>query len=165
MAPATDERGAWNIEGLAARITAVLRGMVGEGTLREAELARMVVPVYHRRAAEFEAPFADPGLGLVVEERSLDRVPDPLWGAFRASGDAAALAVGYAGFARAAFGPTLARALDPDRSADDRRAFVARLEAGLKVSTIAEPAALCAPVVMTMLIAKPRRSDETDEPF
>jgi hypothetical protein len=155
VVPATDHGGVWSMERLAAGITAVLQAMVADGSLREAEFRRMVVPTYHRNRAEFEAPFADPDLDLVVEAQSLASVPDPLWEAFRMTGDTAALANGYAGIVRAAFGPTLANALDADRSADERRAFVTRLEAGIRERTIAAPSPLCVPVIMTMLIAKP----------
>jgi salicylate 1-O-methyltransferase len=154
VVPVMDQDGSWGIGELAARTTAALGEMVRDGALREAELARMVVPVYNRTAAELVAPFADRTLGLVVEARSLDRTPDPLWRAYRASGDAAALAAGYAGFVRAAFGPTLAGALDPDRSPDERGAFVARLEAGVGARVAGASGPLFNAAIMSMLIAK-----------
>jgi hypothetical protein len=155
VVPATDEHGIASMQPLTGQVTAVLQAMVADGSLRAAELARMVVPIYHRSLAEFEAPFNDPALGLTIEALSLDHVVDPLWQAYQADGDVAALARGYAGFARAAFGPTLAGALDPDRAPEARRAFVARLEAGLRDRAAAAPAPWCTPVIMTMLIAKP----------
>ena len=156
VVPILDRDGSWGIGELAARTTAALREMVRDGALREAELARMVVPVYNRTAAELEAPFADRTLDLVVEAQSLDRSPDPLWQAYLASGDAAALAGDYAGFVRAAFGPTLAGALDPDRSPDERGAFIARLEAGVSARVAGASGPLFNAAVMSMLIAKPR---------
>lgn len=154
VVPATDRHGAWSLSGLARHISAVLTDLAAEGILRPAELARMVVPVYNRNVEEFEAPFADPGLGLTLEVTSVDQTPDPLWDSFQAHGDPVALADGYAGFARASFGPTLAGALDSERTADERQAFLARLTAGVRRRVLAQPAMLAAPTVMTMLIAK-----------
>ena len=155
VVPVLDWDGSWGIGELAARTTAALREMVDDGALRAAELGRMVVPVYNRTEAELEAPFADRTLGLVVEAQTLDRAPDPLWQAYLASRDAAALAGGYAGFVRAAFGPTLAGALDPDRSPDERGAFLARLEAGVAARVAGTTRPLFNAAVLAMLIAKP----------
>ena len=164
VVPVLDRDGSWGIGELAARTTAALREMVRDGALREAELARMVVPVYNRTAAELEAPFADRTLDLVVEAQSLDRTPDPLWQAYLASRDAAALADGYAGFVRAAFGPTLAGALDPDRSPDERGAFLARLEAGVSAHVAGASGPLFNAAVMSMLIAKPQAPFSKPDP-
>ena len=90
----------------------------------------------------------------MVEAQSLDRAPDPLWLTYLASGDAAALADGYAGFVRAAFGPTLAGALDLDRSPGERGAFLARLEAGVRARAAGASGPLFNAAVMSMLIAK-----------
>jgi hypothetical protein len=155
VVPATDERGRWSLAELGRRVTAVLEGMVEEGSLAPAELARMVVPIYNRTSQELEAPFLDAGLGLSLEVARLDHVADPLWQAFQASGDVAALARGYAGFVRAAFGPTFTAALDKGRTPHERQAFVARLEAGVAERAAADPAPLCEPTVMTLLIVKP----------
>jgi hypothetical protein len=153
--PATDERGRWSLAELGRRITAVLEEMLREGSLGPDELARMVVPIYNRTAQELEAPFLDAGLGLSLEIARLDQVADPLWQAFQGNGDLAALARGYAGFVRAAFGPTFTAALDLGRTAEECCAFVARLEAGVARRVAADPAPLCEPTVMTLLIVKP----------
>jgi hypothetical protein len=154
VVPVMDRDGSWGIGELAARTTMALREMVVDGLLREAELARMVVPIYNRTAAELEAPFTDRTLDLVIKRQSLDRTSDPLWQTYLASGDATALADGYAGFVRAAFGPTFADALDPDRLPDERRAFATRLEAAVTTFVAGATKPLFNAAVMSMLIAK-----------
>jgi hypothetical protein len=134
---------------------ATLEQMTSGGTLHADELARMLVPIYDRTLEELQAPFADPELGLELEEARLDHVADPIWEAYCAGGDPNALAEGYCGFVRAAFGPTLVAAMDQDRPADRRREFLSGLDAGLTRRILAEPAALCAPTVATLLIVKP----------
>jgi salicylate 1-O-methyltransferase len=154
VVPASDRDGCWSLAGLARHVMATLEEMTTGGTLDPGELARMLVPNYDRTLDELEAPFADPELGLRLEEARLDYVADPIWEAYRASGDVGTLAEGYAGFVRAAFGPTLVAAMNAERPADARREFLGALDAGLRRRILAEPAALCEPTVATLLIVK-----------
>lgn len=152
--PVLDRDGSWGIGGLAERTTLALERMVRERTLAAREFGRMLVPVYNRTEAELEAPFADGSLGLALHAWHLDHAPDPIWAAYLASGDAAALARGYAGFVRAAFGSSLAAALDPDRSPRERAAFIARLEAAVGAEIAPADGPLFNAAVVSMLIAK-----------
>ena len=116
----------------------------------------MSVPTYNRSLDELRAPFADPKLGLVLKELDSSRTPDPIWDAFRRTGDRAALADGYAGFVRAALAPTLAEFLDTGPSEERRRAFIEEFATAVRQLAAAEPTMLCSPTVATMLIVKPR---------
>jgi hypothetical protein len=154
VVPASGRHGRWSLAGLAKHVMAMLEEMAGDGTLHPDEHARMLVPIYDRTLEELRAPFADPALGLELEEMSFDQVPDPIWESYSTCGDLGALADGYSGFVRAAFGPTLVDALNPTRPSAASPDFLQALAVGLRRRVLAEPAMLCAPTVATMLIVK-----------
>ena len=156
VVPSVQSDGLSSLAELARRMSEALEAMARTGLLTTHELARMIVPTYNRSLDELRAPFTDPKLGLVLEELDSSRTPDPIWDAFRRTGDRAALADGYAGFVRAAFAPTLAEFLDAGCPEERRRAFIEEFVTALRQSAVAEPAMLCSPTVATMLIAKPR---------
>lgn len=58
-----------------------VRAAVEAGTLTAAEADAMTVPTYQRTKDEIEAPFADDGLGLVVDEHTSFTAPDPAYAA------------------------------------------------------------------------------------
>ena len=119
VVPAAEGDGGSSLAELGRRMTAALEGMVHDGSLGPAELARMVIPTYNRSLAELEAPFADPGCGLALEEIAEDRTPDPFWQAFERP---AILRPSPRVRRLRARGvrPDLPAALDPTRTPDER---------------------------------------------
>jgi hypothetical protein len=139
---------------------AALQEMVVEDTLRSGEYERMVVPTYNRTLKEFEAPFSGGSAVGVLEIESSSEValPDPFWPEYERSGDAQAFGTAYAGFFRAAYGPSLFGALDPDRTSEERTKIAEAFYERLREKIAADPAtAVCSWRVALLLIAK--RSD------
>ena len=91
-----------------------------DGLLSEQDLVLVTIPVQDRSIAEIEAPFAggDRFAGLELEHVEVTQAPDPFWGEFERTGDAAQLGRSWANTARAIFGPTIRGAIsvDHDRS-------------------------------------------------
>ncbi|MFI0843827.1 hypothetical protein [Mesorhizobium sp. IMUNJ 23232] len=136
---------------------AELDAMAADGTLREAEAARMTVLCYERYPADVRAPFANGDFcGLVLAEDFLNDLPDPFWGPYQATGDAKTLADQYVGFFQAPFRPSLLAALDPDRDTSFRKAFADRLESGLHRRVIAEPQPLMTPLAVHVSLIQKR---------
>lgn len=110
----------------------VLTEMLDEGAIGAGERAGMVVHVYPRTPTETLAPVASGALGLQVLASSFTPLSDHAWAQYEKDRDAEALAAKRAGFFRATFGPTLAQALKPSSDEMTRRAFLDRLEAGMR---------------------------------
>ncbi|MBV8096748.1 MAG: hypothetical protein JO110_26590 [Acetobacteraceae bacterium] len=122
----------------------VLSEMVAYGLITTEERVRMVLPSYPRRRSELLAPF---GQGrrfgcLLVEHCAVFPFTDAAWTEYERDGDDAGLAARHAGFFRAAFLPTLASALAPDRGAEGRQSFIDRLAEGLRRRLVGHPAPL-----------------------
>jgi hypothetical protein len=113
---------------------AELAALVREGLVTAEERANMTIASYPQREQQLLAPFARDGrfCGLVVEHSETLPVPDAPWIEFQRDGDAAALARKRASFFRATFVPSLAQALAPSRSAEERQTFADRMEAGVR---------------------------------
>jgi salicylate 1-O-methyltransferase len=134
-----DARGQSGAEPLVDVANKVLRDLVAEGILGEAEYGRMAIPTYYRVEREWREPFDDPAfvrahpLELVHYEESALR--DVQVERYEATRDAAAFARSDAAFFRAAFEPALFAALREERDEADRarlsEAFAARLEVAL----------------------------------
>jgi hypothetical protein len=92
-----------------------------DGVLSADEQRRITIPVHSRLIEHVRAPFGAGGTfaGLRLDHADVVDVPDPLWPAFQASGDAEAFARGHANTTRAWSGPTVARSLGdrPDKAA------------------------------------------------
>lgn len=130
-------------------VQAELETMASDGTLRPTELARMTILQYERHPFDVRAPFAGGEfMGLYIKEESLHSFPDPFWNEYLADRDSEALADHYVHFFQAPFQPSLLAALDDDRDADFRHAFVSRLEARLRGRIISEPMCLLTPLVV-----------------
>ncbi len=157
---ASDERGSSGAEGLLDMANAALQEMVVEDKLKRGEYERMVIPTYNRTLKEFEEPFSG-GLAvdvLELESSSEVALPDPFWPEYERSGDAQAFGAAYAGFFRAAYGPSLFGALDADRTLEERTKIAEAFYERLREKVMANPAtAVCAWRVVLLLIAK--RSD------
>ena len=113
-------------------------GLAAEGRIDPARLESFVFPVYFRLPEEFHAPFereADLNDAFEIVEMTNESLPMPTEDALRRTGDAAAYAKAYAGFARAFAESTLRHGLfeeaDSDTAAADALAdeFFRRLEA------------------------------------
>jgi long-chain acyl-CoA synthetase len=149
---ALDDDGISGLDDLMDEVNAELADMVSEGAIRAQERARMVIPTYARRRADLLAPFDSGGQfhGLSVECCELSSLADPGWAAYERNGDQHALAATQAALFRATFAPTLACAFtDPGSS----RAFIDRLESGLKRRMALRPAPLHT-YVQAMVLAK-----------
>jgi hypothetical protein len=134
---------------------AVLFELVGEGVITAEERGRMTLASCPRRQSDLLAPFAQHGQfqHLVVEHSSTSVVTDPAWADYEQDKDAKALARKRAMFFRAIFVPSLAQALAPSGSAEEREAFADRLEAGLR-QRIAGDAARIDHLVGMIVLAK-----------
>src|SRR5262249_2672262 len=77
--------------------------------------------------------------GLTVEDCVTFPVPDTVWEEYVRDKDPEALAKKRAGFFRAIFAPSLAQALSPDRDPEERLAFLAALEDGLRARMVNYP--------------------------
>ena len=154
---ASDERGSSGAEGLLDMANAALQEMVVEGTLRSGEYERMVIPTYNRTLKEFEAPFSGgPAAGVLELESSSEVIlPDPFWPEYEQSGDARAFGAAYAGFFRAAYGPSLFGELDAERTSEEQTKIAEAFYERLRDKVAADPAtAVCAWHVVLLLIAK-----------
>jgi hypothetical protein len=154
---ASDERGSSGAEGLLDMANAALQEMVAEDTLRHGEYERMVIPTYNRTFKEFEAPFSGDLAAGVLELESSSEValPDPFWPEYERSGDVKAFGTAYAGFFRAAYGPSLFGALDADRTPDGPTKIAEAFYERLREKVAADPVtASCAWRVVLLLIAK-----------
>jgi hypothetical protein len=113
---------------------------VASGALEQAEYDGMNVPTWNRTLAEFRAPFADPALGLVLEESELRSLPDQYLAAYRESGDAAAFGEAVSTFLRAFTEPSLFAGLD--RTTDQRTSIADRVYAAVRARAAADPPAM-----------------------
>ena len=158
---ASDANGSSGAEGLLDMANAALQEMVDGDMLRAGEYERMVIPTYNRTLEEFEAPFSGLSVASVLELESSSEIslPDPFWPEYEHSRDARAFGADYAGFFRAAFGPSLFAALDTDRSSQERNKITETFDASLQDKVAADPAtAKCAWRVALLLIAKKQPS-------
>jgi hypothetical protein len=142
--PGRDDDGKVGVEGLFLNANETLVRMIGEGTLTNAERARMIVGCYVRHKTELLAPFESGGQfqHLSLEDFAMFAVPDTAWDQYRQDGDREELARAHAAFFRATFMPSLASALDCSSDANAVRAFGDRLELGIRQSVAINPAPL-----------------------
>jgi hypothetical protein len=156
VTPAAEEDGSIGRRALLyACLDDALDGLLRNGSLDPDERRRMSLPFYDRTRAEFTAPFKTGATGLVLEEIVMDTADDVYWVDFERTGDAAARARGYAGFVRAAFGPTLATALDPGSPGARRSTFIETLTRRVEAAVAGTEGALFPARYASMLITKP----------
>jgi len=120
----------------------VLSDLVARKIVGTQERDQMGLAIYPRSEAELLAPFSRDGKfnGLTVEQCVTLPVPDKVWEEYMRNKDAEALARKRAGFFRAVFAPSLAEALQPNRSPQERADFLAALEDGLRARMVSHPA-------------------------
>jgi hypothetical protein len=142
--PALDDTGSSGFDDLMHYANAVLADMVDRCEITAGERSQMVLPTLSRKKRELLAPFSLHGhfQGLVVEHCDVTAVADAAWVAFQQHENG-----------EATFMPSLATALSPSRSADERRAFANLLEERLKRRLLRKPAPLDH-FVATFVVAK-----------
>ena len=108
------------------------------GLLDERELLRMTLPLFSRTLEDIKAPFSQDGTfrGMAIEHAEVTSTPDPFWPEYEKTGDAEHLGRAWAGVWRAAVGPTLANATNPDR---DRAAVIDDLYSRFAMRIAASP--------------------------
>jgi hypothetical protein len=121
-----DEAGSSGADHFLDALTGVLVDAVGAGTLRQAEVSRMVVPLYFRTEREVCLPFTSKELDgrLVLVEHRHAVLDDPLWAAFERTGDKPAFAHAHVAWLRGYSENVLFSVLDADRS-PERRSVIA----------------------------------------
>jgi hypothetical protein len=121
-----DDLGERGGDGYLNLLNRVLRGMVDDGAVGAAEVARLSIATYFRTADELRAPFERGVLGkhLFVDHFLEAPMADPLWSTYEADGDADAFGRGYTGWLRAFSEPALVRALDAARGSEEQRRLV-----------------------------------------
>ncbi|MFO1039431.1 MAG: hypothetical protein U1E45_21510 [Geminicoccaceae bacterium] len=156
VTPAAEEDGSIGRRALLyACLDEALDGLLRDGAIVDDERRRMSLPFYDRTSAEFIATFKARSTGLVLEEIVMDTADDVYWVDFQRTGDKAARARGYAGFVRAAFGPTLATALGPESPQARRSAFVEALTRRVQAAVAGTEGPLFPARYASMLITKP----------
>lgn len=148
-----DGSGRPGFDGALQALLAALRCLVGDRTLTEQELHRMVVPTVARSEKDFVAPFAPSGRleGLSVEHLEMFDAQDRFWARYRADGDAAGFGARWAAFVRAAVFPTLLTALDDETDRSRSAAIADRLESELAAQLAASPAPMPIPLACLLL--------------
>lgn len=127
----SDEEGRCGADDCLDGLNDALRAAVRAGEVSEAEVDRMILPLYFRSRAEIEAPFEGGPLAgqLALIEHVREVSPDPLWAAYEATGDAGAYARAFTGWLRSFSESTVKGALDAGRPERERRALLDALYA------------------------------------
>jgi hypothetical protein len=131
--PSLTDDGSIGLAAITDHANAVLLELVTTGLITAEERGRMTLASCPRRERDLLAPFAGRGQfkGLALEHCTASEGADAAWDEYQLDKDAEALARKRALFFRAIFMPSLAQALGPSRSPEERQAFGAALEAGL----------------------------------
>ena len=104
-------------EWLLGELWASVLDLVADRILDADEAERMTIPIGFRLLDDLRRPFHEgPFEGLIAERIELERVVDAHWVEFERTGDLVAFATRHAEATRAWAGPTLAEALNPERS-------------------------------------------------
>ena len=132
--PALDEKGAHPAAAVTDAANDAIAEMVSDGHLTPQERSRMCVATYPRTQGETLAPFSngDLAFGLRLLESRSSPIEDAGWAKYREDGDVGTLAASRAGAARAILGPSLASGLNQNENEIARKAFLDRLEAGMR---------------------------------
>lgn len=153
---AADPDGTSGAEPLMGTLSEVARGLVAEGVLSAAELARMTLPTWNRTPAEYLDPLADPHAPLALMEHATATLPDVFLTRHAQHGDAARLADEATAFVRAFTEPSLLAGLDPGRDPGERAHIAGRLFDGVHARALADPECVRADWrVMAMRLLKP----------
>jgi hypothetical protein len=139
--PSLADDGSTAFAAIMGHANVVLSELVVASLITAEERGRMTVASCPRRQHDLLAPFAEHGQfqGLVVEHCTTSVVADTAWDEYQLDKDAKALARKRALFFRAVFVPSLAQALGPSRSTEERQAFAAALEASLERRLVDNP--------------------------
>lgn len=153
---ATDDDGEFGYRPLLDHLYDALRDMVREGSLRDDEVRRMVIPTVGRARAEFTAPFEADGrcAGLSIEELEIFDAEDMIWAAYRDGGDTCSFGAKWAAFSRASVFPTLAAGLDGVRGDPRYQSFLDRLEAEVAAKLASSPRQIRIPLARMSFVKK-----------
>ena len=115
----------------------------------------MCVATYPRTQGETLAPFSsgDLAFGLRLLESRFSPIEDAGWAKYCEDGDVGALAASRAGATRAILGPSLASGLDQNENEIARKAFLDRLEAGMRRRLSIDPSPIVN-IVAVLSLAK-----------
>ena len=153
---AADPDGTSGAEALMGTLSEVVRGLVDDGEVSAAELARMTIPTWNRTPAEYLAPLADPHAPLALMEHRTATLPDVFLTHFGQHGDAARLADEATAFVRAFSEPSLLAGLDPGRDPADRARIGGLLFERVHARALAHPECMRADWrVMAMRLLRP----------
>jgi hypothetical protein len=153
--PALDDNVSMRLGGVMEQANATLAELEEAGAITSDERGQMTIASCPRHERDLVAPFANGGhfKGLLIEQVSTAISPDPAWTEFERDKDAAKLAAKRALFFRVVFSPALAHTLAPGRTAAERRAFIERMEQGVRERHARAPAPMNLPV-STIVIKK-----------
>jgi hypothetical protein len=153
--PALDEKGAHPAAAVTDAANDAIAEMVSDGHLTPEERSRMCVATYPRTQSETLAPFSsgDMAFGLRLLESRFSPIEDAGWAKYCEDGDVGALAASRAGAARAILGPSLASGLDQNENEIARKAFLDRLEAGMRRRLSIDPSPIVN-IVAVLSLAK-----------
>jgi hypothetical protein len=154
--PALDDESSMELGGVMEQANATLAELAKVGEITTDERRRMTIAACPRRERDLVAPFAKDGQfnGLIVEDVNTAVSPDPAWSDYERDRNADALAARRALFFRVIFVPSLAQSLTPTRTAEERRVFADRLEAGLRQRLASTPAPMNLPVSTIVLMKR-----------
>jgi hypothetical protein len=126
-----DEEGRCGADDCLDGLNDALKAAVRAGDVSEAEVERMILPLYFRTRAEIAAPFERGPVAdqLTLIEHAREVSPDPLWAAYEATGDAGAYARAFTGWLRSFSESTVTSALDAGRPERERQALLDALYA------------------------------------
>lgn len=156
VAMAVGDDGEFGYRPLLDALYGALRGLVGEGLIRDEEVRRMAIPTVGRSRAEFADPFGPEGrfAGLSMEHLEVFDAADGIWAEYQAAGDAVAFGRQWAAFSRASVFPTLAAGLDGGSRDARFGQFLDRLEAGVAARLAAVPERMRIPLAKTSLVKR-----------
>jgi hypothetical protein len=136
-----DEAGSSGADHFLDELRGVLDDAAGSGTLREHEIARMVLPLYFRTEREVCLPFASEKLSgrLALVEHEHAILDDPLWATFERTDDVAAFAIAHVAWLRGYSEATLFSVLDTDRDLECRKRIADSIYDEVRVRVEARP--------------------------
>jgi hypothetical protein len=153
-----DDDGQLGFRPLLDAMLATLVELEGEAVIDTEEHARMAIPIVGRARKDFESPFAPSGTfeKLSITHMELFDAEDRFWKQYQSDGKAEAFGAQWAAFLRNALFPTLAEALDRDRSVQP---FFDRLESGIAARLAAVPERVRIPLALLVIEKRNRTGD------
>lgn len=157
MTQGVDEDGKAGFKPLLDAIVEALAEQARDGLLSDAELQRMAIPTFPRSEKDLRAPFAPSGRfeGLMIDDLQIFNAEDRFWARYQIDDDAESFGAQWAGFARAALFPALARGLDGGAS-ERAVEFMAGLESAVAARLSSAPRQMRIPLASVVLVKRGR---------